>query len=263
MGLFCGLSVFEPEHLKSLGADYKDRFKMLKITPEVLESREWQLFAAGSKLDGVELTLDRAAERTLCAMAPETGIKMRIDFIRRFAAICRRAAENQCRAVSAGFDFDRMLTDEAYRLKLLTLLRSLTGLLDELNIDLLLKTRLPSLAGESATGMAGRVMQELPGGRFKLLPELHPHEPAFALLTGEALRPVRFHLSALEAVYEPATGNRMTSKHLQRHTECMKAFGRPAKIFISPAGADADTLSAEMVNLENLQESLKDSLFQK
>lgn len=251
-----GISVTEPAQLAALPEEYRKQFEMLKITAPVWESAEWKRLAK-RKMRGVELFLDDAADRTLCRMAPEMAVKLQLDFASRFAACCREAAEQNFCAVSAGFDFDRMMIDSIYRARLLQLLRSLAGVLEEADIVLLLQTRLPQLPGTPGIAAVAELLRELPGGRYRMIAEMRPHEPAFASLPPEVLRPIRFELESLDVVYEPGTGNRLTAKHLKEHLDCAGAFGRPVRVFFTPAGMESDSLAPEIAALALLAAELR------
>ncbi len=249
--IFFGLSVNSIDDLPGLAAGAAGHFSMLKMPYQVFESSAWQEIYR-KKFKNCSLYISDAADRTLCRMVPELSLKLQTDFISRFAGCCRRVSEQGACCISGGFDFDRMLADSDFRRKSLSLLLSLSRILQENRLRLLLNIRLPRLNGDSGCGAAARMMYSLPDAVFGLAAELHPHEPQYARMMPDILAPVRFDIDMMDAVYEPGTGNRLTPADFASHIACLGEFERPVRIFFSPAGLEADSFASEAAALVQL-----------
>ena len=206
-------------------------------------------------------TLHRAAaqiaERSLCRLAPAENLRLRLDFL---AALDRRlAAAAEARVETARLDCDlvRADRDPAYREQLLTLLRAMGGLLEDRPLRLELGVRLPQEGLDPARLLA--LLRELPNRNILPMLEIHPHEPGAAALSPALFRLLGHEAEALEFVYEPALGNRLTAKLLTPILRALPATPR-RRIFFHPAGLEADAANAEAEALAELAEELKRAL---
>lgn len=245
-----GLVIDHAAAFKALPARLPAVFTALRVSSEAVEGPAAKKKLRAFGIAGLEL--DHLAARTVCRMAPEAQLRLKLDFLEQFKRHCRQAVELDADRVVAAFDLDRTTDDTNYRAQLRELLLGCCGVLEPLPLQLLLKIRLPLPPAIENAGVYDRFLRELPGGKLGLSVEAHPHEPAFAALGAEATRPIGFMLEDMCFVYEPATGNRLTAKALMNPLTGLAGRNRPIRIFFDPAGIDPDALPMEINELAAL-----------
>lgn len=251
-----GLVLTTPEVVSGVPAEELAPFDCLKVASDRLLERETA--ARLRKIfPGRRILAGELAERPLCELAPEENIKLRLDFVRRFHERCRQVKAAGATAGSAPFDLARAAIDPDYRGRLLELLCCCCGVLHEVDFTLQLPWRVPSPPGGAAPGACGELLRSLPLAHLGVLAEWHPHEPAFAALPDGGMNPIRFETRDVEIVYEPATGNRLTSRLLGERLERLRLPGRDLRVYFHAAGVTGDGRAVEIAELAALVRQLR------
>ena len=251
-----GLVLSGPEAVAGVTAAELEPFDCLKVASDQLLEQE-NAARLRKVFPGRRILAGELAERPLCELAPEEGIKLRLDFVRRLEERCRQVKAAGAVAGTAPFDLARAAIDFDYRNRLLELLRCCCGVLQAVDFPLLLPWRVPSPPGGAASGACGDFLRSLPLARLGVLAEWHPHEPAFAALPDGGMNPIRFEARDVEIIYEPATGNRLTSRLLEARLERLLLPGRDLRVYFHAAGLADDGWAVEIAELSALVRQLR------
>lgn len=246
-----GLVLEEAALFAALPDALPPEFTVLRLGPAALADVALPKKLRSWKPEGLEI--DELADRTTAALAPESNLRLKLDFLAEFRRRCRQAVALGADRVTAGFDLDRAVAEPVYRERLKMLLLNCAAILDALPLRLLFKLRLPLPPTAEGLGAYDIFLREFSSAKFGLSAELHPHEPAYAALPGDLVRPVRFLLKDLDFVYEPLTGNRLTAKALLPQLRYFMGLGQgERRVFFYPAGIAPDAVGVEVKELAAL-----------
>jgi len=185
----------------------------------------------------------------LAGVAPESPLRLKIEFDGVFRARCRAASALGCRVVSAEFDIERALGDAAYEAELVKVLHSMAGTLQEFDLILAFPLRLPAEAERVSAFLAFKHRLFYPGFRYLL--DFHFEEPdAFALLD-RALPLLVFDRNLWRLPYLPDAETLLTADVLEklRPVWCGGDDGRSVCVCI-----DTGSVSAEGIPVARLAE---------
>ncbi len=246
-----GLVLPRPDAAAGLSSRDLEQFRCLKVSSDCLleqgTAERLRLVFPGCGILAGDL-----ADRSLCELAPEERINLRLCFIGQFQERCRRMKSAGVGAGSASFDLTRAAWDSVYRARFLTLLRCCCSILHEEKFLLYLPWRVPSPPGGVSAGACGELLRELPLENLRILAQWHPHEPAFAALPHDFMNPIRFETRGVEISYEPSIGNRLTSRLIGDCLRRMILPGSVLRVYFNAAGLTGESWERAVADLAEL-----------
>ena len=134
-----GLGISGEEQFSLLPSTLPEEFSFLEIPGDILElpGLRTKLSAYPSKFRKA-LVIRDILPADLVDAAPLFALPLKIDFDLGFRTRCEAAARFGCHFISAEFNLIRAFSDADYRKHLLNLLRSISGILDEFKLIMLL-----------------------------------------------------------------------------------------------------------------------------
>lgn len=166
-----GLGISGEEQFSLLPSTLPEEFSFLEIPGDILElpGLRTKLSAYPSKFRKA-LVIRDILPADLVDAAPLFALPLKIDFDLGFRTRCEAAARFGCHFISAEFNLVRAFSDADYGKHLLNLLRSISGILDEFKLIMLLPVHFPADGCMESFAEFTKFKKELfyPGFRFLL-----------------------------------------------------------------------------------------------
>lgn len=203
-----GLGISGDEQFSLLPSTLPEEFSFFEIPGEMLELpvHRAKLKVHLSKFCKALLIRDIVSSH-LADEVPLFPLQLKFEFDRKFRSNCESASRLGCHFISAEFNLVRAFSDTIYRRKLLDLLRSVAGILDEFKMTMLLPVHFPADGcGESFAEFV-KFKKELfyPGFRFIL--NCRYHEDGFDNMLDKVVSELSFERTfwRLSCMPEPET----------------------------------------------------------
>ena len=140
-----GLGIAGEEQFSHLPSALPEEFSFLEIPGDMLESpgirNELKNYLSKFRK---ALVIRDILPAHLISAAPLLPLHLKIEFDQKFRSRCETASRFGCHFISAEFNFTRAFSETIYRKHLLNLLRSISGILEEFKLKMLLPVRFPA-----------------------------------------------------------------------------------------------------------------------
>lgn len=174
-----GLGIAGEEQFSLLPSVLPEEFSFLEIPGDMLESpgirKELKIYLSKFRK---ALVIRDILPVHLVSAAPLLPLHLKIEFDQKFRSRCETASRFGCHFISAEFNFVRAFSETIYRKQLLNLLRSISGILEEFKLKMLLPVHFPADGCAESFAEFVKLKKELfyPGFHFLLNCRYHEDE---------------------------------------------------------------------------------------
>ena len=259
MSRLFGISLRDEERCEALLRKLPRFCRLLEFPGGLLDSLRARREAADRcAASGIEWGVRDLLDANLARQLAQAGETLRFEALRKFEERARAAASSGAAWASLDLDAGRAAADPGYEPFFHDLVRQLGGILarTKSRFALLLPVRIPSAEAASPENLL-RFRHRLPLPGFRLVFELHPHEPGALAWAG--IETLRFEARHWRICFDPASGNTLAPAALNRFLDAGPLPPEPMRILFSPEGAAVpdDYMLKQLADTAEKWENLK------